>query len=100
MTSLLLPEQTMYFDVFDINEMEWTRVKVQLPYIFHRHFADLNEWIDKTNEFIKHNSLDECFFFKIVLYENVYWYRYEHLGALRDAIEQEFWKQLFKAVER
>jgi len=120
MTKLKLPRMPMCFNVIkvlgytynvidtaerkihyiQVTGMQQTQVKVTLPFVYHRFFKDWNDFIKRTAEFIKNNSFNECFYWKIDMESKIYWFKTEQLGALREAIEKQFVKDLLKVDEK
>jgi len=120
MTPLQLPKMTMCFNVtkvightynvintaerkihyIEITEMQQTQVKVTLPFMHHRLFKDFEDFIKRTAEFIKNNSFNECYYWKIEMESKIYWMKEQQLGALREEVEKQYVKDLLKVEEK
>ena len=100
-TNLKVPRKPMAFTVLEVTKMSKITVKVTPPFIWHRnkHFKDLDDFLEQTEEFIKAYSYEECYLWKVEIESKVVWHR-KLPEMLLQAVEKRFFDELFKEAEQ
>ena len=98
-TPLKIPRKGMTFPVLEITKLRTTKVKVTPPFVCNKHFKNLGDFLDQTEEFVKQYSYNECFYWKIEVENKVFWYM-NLPEVLLEAVEKRFWEDLFKEARQ